>query len=165
MRLRVSSTNGIVTPTRPERPNRKEGVRKGQEVFSRVLQRPQLKDLPKAGHEKDQAENEPGEEHSPATAAAQGSFCCLYARRRLGRHSHAQDFIELRLVLVPLVMRIVDRKTPDQPAAVTPIIENDAARKRLPFCRDEDDVVLARGSLERFRPVKLERFPLLLGQS
>ena len=52
---------------RPERPNRQEGIGKRQEVFSGVLERAELKDLPETGHEKDQAENEPGEEHSPTT--------------------------------------------------------------------------------------------------
>lgn len=49
----------------PERPDWQKRVRKGQEIFSSVLNQAELKDLPDAGHEKDQAENEPREEQSP----------------------------------------------------------------------------------------------------
>src|SRR3977135_3494050 len=62
----------------PKRPNRQKGIGKWQEILSGVLQRTQLKDLPEAGHKKDQAENEPGEKHSPATVPLKvHSFACM----------------------------------------------------------------------------------------
>ena len=45
----------------PKRPHRQEGVGEWQKVFSRVLERTELKDFPEAGHEKDQAQHQPRE--------------------------------------------------------------------------------------------------------
>ena len=48
-------------PGEPERPDRQKSVGERQEIFSRMFERPQLEDLPLAGHEKDQTENKPRE--------------------------------------------------------------------------------------------------------
>ena len=50
---------------RPERPDRQERVGERQKIFSGVLKRGELKDFHDAGHEEDEAENEPGEEDGP----------------------------------------------------------------------------------------------------
>src|SRR5206468_1603381 len=42
-------------PNQPERPNRQEGIGKWQEIFAGMLERAELKNLPNAGHQKDQA--------------------------------------------------------------------------------------------------------------
>jgi hypothetical protein len=49
----------------PERPDRQESVGERQEIFSCVLDRPQLKNFPEAGHEENEAENESSEEQGP----------------------------------------------------------------------------------------------------
>lgn len=49
---------------------------------------------------------------------------------------------------------------PDETSPITPVIEQNALRKGLPPGGDHNDIVLARRSLERFCPVKFERFEL-----
>jgi len=51
---------------RPQRPNRQESICKWQKIFSRMLQRSKLKNLPNAGHEKYQPEHEAREQQGPA---------------------------------------------------------------------------------------------------
>jgi len=51
----------------PERPDRKKSVGKGKEVFARMVERPQLKDLIHAGHEEDKPQHFPREEDCPAS--------------------------------------------------------------------------------------------------
>ena len=49
----------------PERPSRQECVGKWEKIFSRVLERAELKDLHHAGHEENEAENKTGEKQRP----------------------------------------------------------------------------------------------------
>src|SRR5687768_5355782 len=56
----------------PERPDRQESVRKGEEIFFCMPERAQLKHFRNAGHEKNQAENESREEQGPRTVKTRG---------------------------------------------------------------------------------------------
>jgi hypothetical protein len=67
----------MVTPTAPERPDRQEGVGEGQKIFSRMLERTELKNLHHAGHEEDEAENEASEENRPGAIQIWFHFCKL----------------------------------------------------------------------------------------
>jgi len=49
----------------PERPSRQKCIAEWQEILSGMLERTKLKYFHDAGHKKDQAENESGEEESP----------------------------------------------------------------------------------------------------
>ena len=61
----MSSMNGMVTPTAQERPGRQESIGERQKVFSRVLERAELKNLHYASHKEDETEDEAGEENRP----------------------------------------------------------------------------------------------------
>jgi len=50
----------------PERPDRQECVGERQKIFSRVLERAELKYFHHSGHEEDEAENQAGEEQCPS---------------------------------------------------------------------------------------------------
>src|SRR4051794_33441736 len=50
----------------PKRPERQESIRKRKEILSRMFHRPKLKDFPNSGHEEDQTQDEPREQHRPA---------------------------------------------------------------------------------------------------
>src|SRR2546423_13716483 len=56
----------------PQGPHRQESVRVRQKPFARMIERPKLKDLPYAGHEKDQAEHESREENGPGAIGIGG---------------------------------------------------------------------------------------------
>lgn len=53
---------------KPERPDGQKGIGERQEIFAGMLERPQLKDLPEARHEKDQSEDEPRKEQRPGAS-------------------------------------------------------------------------------------------------
>lgn len=45
---------------KPKRPDRQESIGEWEKIFSSVFEGAELKDFPEAGHEENQAENQPG---------------------------------------------------------------------------------------------------------
>src|SRR4051794_32636763 len=55
---------------RPQRPHRQKRVREGQKEFADVTSRPEVENLPDAGHEEDQSEHEPREQNGPTPCSS-----------------------------------------------------------------------------------------------
>ena len=71
----MSSMNGMVTPTTQSDQIGRKVLGERQKVFSRVLERAELKNLHHAGHKEDETEDEAGEENRPG--AIQVGFILL----------------------------------------------------------------------------------------
>src|SRR5436190_8265154 len=71
-----------------------------------------------------------------------------------------QSSSEFRFVFPPPIFGISGHLPPDKAAPVTPVVEQDALLKRLPHRCHHDDVVFARRSLIRFRPMQFQSLEL-----
>ena len=84
----------------PERPDRKKSVGKGKEVFTRVIERAQLKNFVQAGHEEDETQHFSCEEDCPAAGKISFHGGCEKSVTLLHCYSLSRRLMQFALVLM-----------------------------------------------------------------